>query len=864
MKSWAEIRVQEFLRTLRRQPAPLAGTFVALLLAAILVTVAASLIGTGETLSPPAQRLAAASVVVAGDQNVTIASGQGQSAKTDVRGLPAYRGLPASLARAAAAMPGIAVAVPDISIPLALRLNDGRILTGGPGHELTGYGWQSAVLTPFTISAGHAPAASNQIVLGDGIAQSAGLRPGDTVRLAGRDLAPFTVVGLAAAPAGDPAQDQAVFLTSAEAAALYGHPGRADLIGVIAAPGTSAAALAQQIHDAPGFGALTVLTGPSLGQAEDPNAAIDGFNLSQLGMSAGVDIVLIALFVVAGTVSLSVAQRRRSIALLRAIGATPRQIRQMIMTELAILGAAAGVAGYLPGAWLAAAAVRGMAAHQVVPSTTQAWTSSWTSSWVVFITAGIGIIVAELAGLAAIRRASRSAPAAALGQADSQQRRPRPVRLVSGFILLVGGVALGVASLFVPLSAADQLNLVLVMLLALLGGIALLGPLLVAVAAGLFRLPVLLASRAAGRLSLADIRVRPQRAAAALASIALAVTFTGAIYVIDASQAHAAAVQGNERLTAAAVVSAPGPGLSLAALPDIAGQPGVAAAVGLTPTTVFVPYPGNPSASAEAVSGGPLAGLLNLKVSSGTLRGFGPGDIALSSLVTGKTAVNVQVGQAITAYLADGTPYRATVTAIYDQSLGFGDVLIPAGAAGGGHLGTPAIGQILVGAAPHVTAAALARHLAPLATRFPGLSVAGRSAVVNAQAELFTAQVSYANNLVLGAIAALAGLALVNTLVMAAVERRGALRLLRRVGATTRQLLAMTWWQTVVLSVSGIVIGAGAAAVTVIVATKAMTGAWTPTVTWPPVVIITGTVLVLAVAAVFTPTSWFLAAHQGE
>lgn len=163
-----------------------------------------------------------------------------------------------------------------------------------------------------------------------------------------------------------------------------------------------------------------------------------------------------------------------------------------------------------------------------------------------------------------------------------------------------------------------------------------------------------------------------------------------------------------------------------------------------------------------------------------------------------------------------------------------------------------------------MSAAALARHLVPLATRFPGLSVAGRGAMVNAQAELFTAQASYANNLVLGAIAALAGLALVNTLVMATVERRGALRLLRRVGATTRQLLAMTWWQTVVVSVSGIVIGAGAAAVTVIVATKAMTGAWTPTVTWPPVAIITGAVLVLTVAAVFTPTAWFLAAHEGE
>jgi hypothetical protein len=53
--------------------------------------------------------------------------------------------------------------------------------------------------------------------------------------------------------------------------------------------------------------------------------------------------------------------------------------------------------------------------------------------------------------------------------------------------------------------------------------------------------------------------------------------------------------------------------------------------------------------------------------------------------------------------------------------------------------------------------------------------------------------------------------ALVNTLVMAIVERRGALFLLRRIGATTRQLLSMTIWQTVILDLTGLTLGAAAA-----------------------------------------------------
>jgi hypothetical protein len=116
----------------------------------------------------------------------------------------------------------------------------------------------------------------------------------------------------------------------------------------------------------------------------------------------------------------------------------------------------------------------------------------------------------------------------------------------------------------------------------------------------------------------------------------------------------------------------------------------------------------------------------------GDLRDFGPCDIALSKLVTGKDAVDTHVGQTITTYLANGTPYRAKVTVIYARSLGFGDVIIPAAAGAGGHLGSASLGEILIRPSPNRTPADLARRLAPLAARFPGLRVATRRAVINA------------------------------------------------------------------------------------------------------------------------------------
>jgi hypothetical protein len=84
------------------------------------------------------------------------------------------------------------------------------------------------------------------------------------------------------------------------------------------------------------------------------------------------------------------------------------------------------------------------------------------------------------------------------------------------------------------------------------------------------------------------------------------------------------------------------------------------------------------------------------------------------------------------------------------------------------------------------------------------------------------------------------------------------LRLLSRVGATTRQLLFMTGWQAFTLSVTGIGLGIVFGAASVLVITKVLTSSWTPNVTWPPVVIIIAGVLALTTLSVFIPTSWIL------
>lgn len=838
--------MRRLLATLAHRPWPLLGTLVAITLGSMVVVIAASFIGTAATAAVPPDRLAGAAVVVTGQQQISVRFGRGDDAEIELLALPGYRRVPVSLARRLAAVSGVSRAVGDISFPLALDLGHGRVITGPAATPVTGHGWASAALTPLRLRAGTAPAAPGQIVLGAGLARSTGLRVGSTVRLAGQGPQAFRVVGIAGNGRRDAASASSVFFSPAQAAALYGHPGQADLIGVIGAPGAAPAALAARIRavlaSGPGSGGYTVVTGYARGSAENLAVAEDKSNLAALGGAAGSDVVLIAMFVVAGTVALSVALRYHDYALLRAVGATPGQVRRGVLAELAAIGVLGGVLGWLPGLWLASAGMNVLVGHDLMPPSTVAW----HAPWLLLVTTGAGVVVAMLAGLLAARRAGRVRPADALREAFADRRWPNPVRVLLGLACLAGAGALGFAMF--RTSSSQQANLALLLLLALMASVALLGPLLVAAAEFVLR-GLSRAFGVGGRLAFADVRARPRRMASAVIPVALGVAFAGTIYFLDATLDHAAVVQGRQRLVAADVLTAPGPGLAPAALQAVARQPGVTAAVGLTSAQIVVDDPDIDLISGEVVTPGPLGQVLDLGLASGSLRDFGPGDIAVSQQEAAAGEMGVRVGRRVTVHLPDGAPYRARVTAIYRRSLGFGDIVVPAAAAAG-HLPSASVGQILVqragpgGGSPGLTA---------LAARFPGLAVASRQ-VVNAQAEQNDAQGDLLNDLILGVIVLLAAVTVVNTLVMATVERRPALLLLRRVGATSRQLMSMTACQSALLTVVGIALGAAAGAVTLITVSRSLTGGW-PQVTPGPALAVCGSVLALTLFATLGPTA---------
>ncbi|MEU5994541.1 ABC transporter permease [Spirillospora sp. NPDC047418] len=127
-----------------------------------------------------------------------------------------------------------------------------------------------------------------------------------------------------------------------------------DSVGVLLAPGTEIGQVARAVEAALGGAAgsgAAVLTGDDRGRAEDPTLVEGTDDLIPLAAAFGSLAALAMVFVVAGTVGLSIRQRQRQTALLRAVGATPGQLRRMILAETMILAVAATVPACLLAPW---------------------------------------------------------------------------------------------------------------------------------------------------------------------------------------------------------------------------------------------------------------------------------------------------------------------------------------------------------------------------------------------------------------------------------------------------------------------------------------------------------------------------------
>lgn len=429
-----------------------AGIFAALAFAAALVGACGVLLESALRAHAPVERYGAAEAVVTGPRSVEQAIKQlGSEPETQSRPLTEPARVPVAAAARLRGVPGVRDVVADRSFPVLLS----------SGRAVTGHGWESAGLRPYKLSAGRAPRAADEVVL----SRATGVRPGATVRLQVNGAPrPYRVAGLAADGPG------AAFFTTATAAALYGHPGQADALAVLSGDQDGGRDLDGDALRAAAPG-LTVATGAARGDAEDLSVAAARPDIVEIAASFGGVAIMTALVVVGGLIVLSVRERSREFALLRAVGATPGQVRGGLVRELLKVGAPAALVGGVLSLGLGAGMHAAMVRKGVLPDGFDLSLGPLPVLAAFAMTLLAAVVTAFLASL----RISGIRPVQALGEAAVEPARLPRSRVITGVVVLVLGLnALGFAVTSTgPAAAASVGGLVMTLIVAT----ALLGPL---------------------------------------------------------------------------------------------------------------------------------------------------------------------------------------------------------------------------------------------------------------------------------------------------------------------------------------------------------------------------------------------------
>ncbi|GIF65551.1 ABC transporter permease [Asanoa ishikariensis] len=726
--------------TVRERWTGFVGSFIALTLGVGVLTASLVVFVSAQPAVP--DRLAGAAVIVQSPAG-------GEDAEAYVEYVPWSTGRAEELAASLRAVPGVAAAVPDRSF-YAQLVSAGRPIGDPAAGDPLGHGWSTAALAPYRLVAGAAPSAADEVVLDAGY----GLAPGDSATvLTATGPRPMRVSGTVDGPG--------IYVSDASAVALA--PG-VRAIGLVLEPAAAAETVAAAARAKIG-GAGTVVAG-------DARTALEPEAVSRtrwLGTQLITVMVLLAafatVFVMASTAALNAYQRRRELALLRAIGATPRQTRRLLLGEALVVGvvsSAAGAAlGMLAAPWLGDLLVRA----ELEPA---GFTPS-PSLLAVGPAVLTGVVVAVTGAWAAARRAARVRPLEALRDAAVDRRAMTVPRWVFGGLCGVTGLALAVLTPMVEDGAS--MTTAIFSALALIVAITLFAPVVIPPALRALTLP--LRRSATGEVVRENAGAAVRRTAATAGPVLLTVGFAVLILGMVKTMSPAFGGEDARALGVDVVVTADGtPGLSDTA---VAGLPGTVLS-GLS-TQVFV----------------------NGKTPSDAL-GVVPGAVPVAGDAAALAAGTVVVadprwrpGDTLRLTFADGEIVPLRVAASVPPEALPTPLLLP----------RDLVRQHDPSA---LTQTAYVRG-APVSAVPAGLGVLAQDPLTYSSNDDEDGLVWIFVLVMVGMSVGYTSIAVANTLVMATGDRRRDFRVLRLSGATNRQILRMVGTETALVVLFGTAVG---------------------------------------------------------
>ena len=654
-------------------------------------------------------------------------------------------------------------------------------------------------LNPFALAAGRAPRADDEVVLDRGSAQEAGFEVGDRVTVL-TTSAPtqVTVVGIARFGTADsPGGATYVLFTTAAAQRLVGQPGTFNAVAAVADEGVGQEALRGRIATVVPPG-IEVLTGAQITEEDqnDIKEQLSFFNIFLLIFA--VVALFVGSFIIYNSFSIIVAQRAREMALLRAVGASARQVLGSVMAEALAVGLVASLVGLAAGAGVAAGLKALLAGFGIdIPAGGIVLTPRTV---IVSLLAGLAVSLAS--AVVPARKAAKVSPLAALRDMEiDDSGRSRRRALIGGAV-----VAAGAASLLGGLfgggdnaAASVGFGAFLIFL-----GVAVLGPLIARPVSRLLGAPLPRVAGLAGAIARHNAMRNPKRTSATAAALMIGVGLVAFITVFAASAKESLRAAVDSSLSADLVVDSGSFGFG-GLSPELAARlnrlPEVAAASGVRFGLVAID---GDVESVVAVDPATYAGVVDLGVVEGSLSDLGTGGIAVHEDVAEDG--DLRVGDTLAVRFAETGEKRLEVTAVYAEDLAgsyvVGRALHEANFPDQFDL------TVLVDVAPGVDPAIARAAVEAAAADFPTAEVRSQSQYAESQA----GQVYQILNLVyvllaLAVFIALLGIA--NTLALSIFERTRELGLLRAVGMTRRQVRSVVRYESVIIALLGAVLGLG-------------------------------------------------------
>jgi putative ABC transport system permease protein len=425
----------------------------------------------------------------------------------------------------------------------------GDVISGG-GAPTIGSSWDPDV-SAFELT-GEPPDGPDEVVIDSDTVDEAGFEVGGEVRIVtSLGVDPYRLTGVIELPSGTTIGGATVASFDLETAQrLFDREGQFDQVYVVARGGAPAASVAVQVQEVlpDGFEAITA-TDAAAEQTEQIREGL-GFLRTALLVFAFVAL-FVGAFVIFNTFNIVVTQRTRELGLLRALGASRRQVFTSVVLESVVIGLIGAAVGLAAGIGLAVLLKQGLAfiGLELPPTPLSIRPTTIVAALLV------GVVVTVVASVFPARRASRVTPIEALREGTVVPGSSLRRRTIIGSLLTAGGIGAIVAGLFadVPQPAA----IVGVGAMFTFIGVAVLAPLFARPLAAAIGAPARRLGMT-GRLGQENAKRNPRRTASTAAALMIGLGLVVFVSVFMTTLKASASATLDETLRADFILSASG------------------------------------------------------------------------------------------------------------------------------------------------------------------------------------------------------------------------------------------------------------------------------------------------------------------